>query len=105
MITSIEYVFVEANPYLPGFDYVDNPQFDASVAALPTVWREALIKVIERFDVAQCWGCWAAIGFVLRDDGVSERLVWESLALAREGDGPIAALCEGCAPLVPSEPR
>lgn len=53
-----------------------------------------------------CWSCGEPIGWVLHDDDDNPRkgVIWHAVWLASEDDGPVAALCEDCAPDVPHLP-
>lgn len=49
-----------------------------------------------------CWDCGYAVGWVLDEESSpSGVLRWFEVWLAVEDDGPVAALCAGCAPAVP----
>jgi hypothetical protein len=101
LIQTIEAVFIEDNPVQgPG-----GSDLRVQYYALPGPVFAALVDLTTNVDNVRCWNCGDPTGFVLTEawhggDGVT----WRPTGLAREGDGPVAVLCEQCAPYVPTEP-
>jgi hypothetical protein len=99
--TTIECVYFEAAP----FHGLDQDELEPKYGALPAPFLAALGDVLRGTDRTTCWHCDAAVGFVLAENSAGfERLEWASTGLAREGDGPVAVLCENCTPYVPVVP-
>lgn len=99
-VSTVTYVMIGTNPYRGGS--VDGePVLRAYYAELPEMWVAALDGLLKHLDGSRCWSCGDAVGFVLHSD---DRLYWQITSLAQEGDGPVAVLCEDCAPSVPDAP-
>lgn len=104
-IHRIEYLAVEVSP-------LDSPMADPGIdswieefSELPQAFEDVLTVIVEQQDCARCSSCENAIGYVLwEDDDYPERsgLSWEMTYLVRVDDGPVAVVCENCAPLKPS---
>lgn len=82
---------------------------EAAEAQLPEPYATRLAEILEAVDCyGGCWNCGDAIGLVLNDDDdLSYGLrgvYWRAAYLVREGDGPVAAVCESCSPLAPTKP-
>lgn len=101
MITAtVEYVFVDANPFI-SIGALDT--MSDEYRELPKPFQAALFDVYEHQDNATCARCDDPVGFVLREQPSGfERLEWTPTGLAREGDGPVAVLCEECTPFIPT---
>lgn len=99
-ISTVAYVQIETNPWQEG-GLDGEPILRRYYAALPEVWVTALDGLLKHLDNSRCWLCGVAVGFVLH---TNDRLYWETTSLAREGDGPVTVLCEGCTPSVPDTP-
>jgi hypothetical protein len=98
-LTHIEAVFIEADPYSsraePGV--VDSPYSD-----LPEAFLDALAELYVNRDSVTCWRCNEMTGYVLAEQPSGfEGVEWRPTGLAREVDGPVAVLCEECAPYIP----
>lgn len=101
-LTTIHSVMFEADPYI---SVLGQPTLNPEYAELPAQWRDALWDLLNRPDSVRCWRCDAPAGYVLREqpDGF-ERIEWTPTGIAAEDDGPVAVLCEGCAPYIPEPP-
>lgn len=86
------------------FGVEDAPVLDEGLFSdLPLPYATALREVSDQPDHYRCWVCANPVGFVFFDRG---GLRWVPVWLAREGEGPVAVMCEDCAPMdVPAEPN
>lgn len=78
---------------------------DVALQGLPVPFAAEFARIDAARDCYDgCWSCGTPVGWVLRDESSATGVLdWISLWLAVE-DGPVAALCEGCAPDVPAKP-
>jgi hypothetical protein len=95
----LESVFIETDPFS---SRVEAGVVDDLYATLPRPFLDALYDLYDRRDSATCWRCDDMTGYVLAETPSGfERLEWHPTGLAREVDGPVAVLCENCAPYIP----
>ena len=98
----ISTLLVETNPFTTPLND-GTPVFARGYAYVDEQWHGALKDLLNRVDAAKCWRCDEPVGFVLYGDS-DQFTEWVSTGLAREGDGPVAVLCEECTPYVPERP-
>jgi hypothetical protein len=96
MTTTVEFVYLDSNPFTSVNGVIDN-----EYAALSQPFLDALSDLGTHLDSAHCWRCGDPVGFVLTVQPVGERLFWTETGLARQGDGAVAVLCGPCSPYVP----
>lgn len=108
-VSVVHVVAVDTNPLADDLDTQAGLHTDYD--DLPAQFRESLQALDESSDSASCWspGCNTPVGWVLQEDDEQPwrgGLVWRPVWLARDisGDGPVAWLCEDCAPGVPGQP-
>ncbi len=98
-LTHVEAIYIESDPFTsrsePGV-------IDGEYAELPEEFLDVLVDLYANRDGRTCWRCNAMAGYVLaeRPSGF-EDIEWRPTGLAREGDGPVAVLCEDCSVYVP----
>ncbi len=111
IVHRIEYVAIETSPLRTAFDQRSGESdlvlvadyADTSEPFTAAIW----IVAADQVDGCSCWNCAAPVGYVLHeydDDPARSGCHWHPVWLVREHDGPVATLCEDCAPLVPTEP-
>lgn len=103
-LSRIEAVHIESDPFSSRVGVMVNTcVLDDLYAALPAPFLDALYDLYEHRDDRTCWRCNAMTGYVVAEQPSGfDGLEWRPTGLAREGDGPVAVLCEECSPYVPS---
>lgn len=109
----IESVFVESAPFpaaVEPYPFLGAIELilDELPHDLPREFVDALLDLHKRMDNTQCWRCEEPTGYVLvyREGRFpEERVEWRPTCLARADGGPVAVLCEECAPQVPADPE
>lgn len=98
----VEYVYLENAPHT---DEYGGPEPVDEYAMLPQPFLDALAHLLAHVDSVSCWRCGEPAGYVLAERGDFEVVAWRTSALAREDNGPVAVLCDDCAPYVPAGPQ
>lgn len=101
---TITAMLFESSPFMTPSGYEDPAPLAPEYVDLDQCWVDVLKTLLVNVDTARCWRCDEPVGFTLSGD--NDRFAeWVSTGFAREGDGPVAVLCEECTPYVPTRPE
>lgn len=104
------YVAVETAPLKIRYDSWNDHEEQCLISEyedLPEPYAAALRTVCDAVDNCRCWDCQTGTGYVLHEDDDEPHLSgvrWHPVWLIREGEHPVAVLCEDCVPQVPEQP-